>query len=129
MFLCNRCSFEELPLPLGENSQSNFISSIEQDETPNEAKPSTAYVHNFKCFDSKGLHIIHINCRSLLPKLELKILALKSNASVFCVRGTWINEYVTDSEIKIPGFNVIRKDRGRNGGGICTSKISFKQNV
>lgn len=50
---------------------------------------------------------------------ELKILANKTKASVICISETWIDETVTNSEIKIPGYNVIRKDRNKNGGGVC----------
>ena len=45
---------------------------------------------------------------------------------MICVTETWIDESVIDNESKLPGFNVIRKDRNRNDGGIC---IYVKNNL
>ena len=41
---------------------------------------------------------------------------------------TWLDESVTDSEIWIDNYSIVRKDRSRNGGGVCTfirNDISF----
>lgn len=66
------------------------------------------------------MHFIHLNARSLLPKMaELRIIASKSKASVIAIYETWINNSVTDSEISIEGYHVLRKDRNRSGGGVC----------
>lgn len=40
----------------------------------------------FECFNLKGMHFIHLNARSLLPKMaELRIIASKSKASVIAI--------------------------------------------
>ena len=73
----------------------------------------------FDCFKSRGLHFFHLNTQSLFPKLsEVKILANKTRASVIAISETWYAT-ITDSEIELEGFNVIRNDQSRNGGGVC----------
>ena len=32
---------------------------------------------------------------------------------------TWLNDTVTDQEVRVEGYSVIRKDRDRQGGGVC----------
>ena len=56
----------------------------------------------FQRFHSKGLHFLHINMRSLLPKLdELRHIANKLNASVIGIADTWLDDTVSDSEVDI----------------------------
>lgn len=53
--------------------------------TPGPQIPSSASDEHFQCFLKKGLHFIHLNMRSLLPKLsKLKLLAIKTRAAVIC---------------------------------------------
>ena len=74
----------------------------------------------FKPFYNKGIHFFHLNTRSLLPKMsEVKLFASKSRAKVIMITETWLDHTVTDREIGIPEFSVIRKDRNRQGGGVC----------
>lgn len=73
---------------------------------------------DYKCFDKKGLHFVHLNVRSLLPKLdELRILARNTRAACICITETWLDESIFDSEIE--NYIVRRKDRNRQGGGVC----------
>ena len=80
----------------------------------------TAPNDNFQFLKKKGLHFIHVNVRSLIPKLdEIKLLLLKRNITVLALSETWLNDSVSDSEIDIHGYVVVRKDRNRHGGGVC----------
>lgn len=68
----------------------------------------------------KGMHFVHLNAWSLLPKMaELRMIVSKSKASVIAVSKTWIDNSVTNSEISIEGYHILRKDRNRSGGGVC----------
>lgn len=40
----------------------------EHDENQNIMIPSEANIDNFKCFERKGMHIIHVNARSMVSK-------------------------------------------------------------
>ena len=77
-----------------------------------ENKSSHTDKNLYDCFKKKGLHIIHFNARSLLPKLaEVCTLVAESNAAIVCVTETWLDDLVMDS--------VLRKDREPSGGGVC----------
>ena len=75
---------------------------------------------DFECLHSKGLNFIHLNTRSLLPKLyDLRILAANTNVAVIGITEFWLDASVTDSEIDIADYTIIRRDRNRKGGGVC----------
>lgn len=67
----------------------------------------------------KGLHFIHINARSLIPKLsEIKLLLSKTKAAVLAISESWLDETVPDNEVRIDGYSILRRDRNRHGGGV-----------
>ena len=81
-------------------------------------------------FAQKGIHMIHLNINSLLPKIsELRLIANKTNASVIGISETKLDHTIFDGEISIKGYNLIRKDRSRHGGGVaCYIKQSLSFN-
>ena len=82
-------------------------------------------------FKNRGLHFIHLNINSLLPKIdELRDIAKLSNASVIGITESKLDESVSDSEISIQGYDVVRNDRNRHGGGVvCYVKNNLSYNV
>jgi len=79
--------------------------------------------------EKKGLKILHINIRSLLPKIEeVRIYMQSMRPDFLCVSETWLKSDADDFEVKIAGYNFIRKDRNitkkNRGGGIL---IYFKE--
>ncbi|KAK6186770.1 hypothetical protein SNE40_006046 [Patella caerulea] len=114
-YTCAKCSLQSLPCDISDNDE---ISTLNYNSSPNnstEEKPSV-----FKCFQTKGIHMIHINARSLLSKIdELRLLVLDTNASILAVTETMLDSTVSDTEIAIDNFLVIRKDRNRDGGGVA----------
>ena len=87
---------------------------------PGPSESCCSYRSGYKCFEKKGLHFIHLNVRSLLPKLdELRILARETKPACFCITETWLDDTVSDSENQIENYNVRRRDRNRRGGGVC----------
>ena len=88
---------------------------------------NTIIKSNFK--DSKGLHFVHLNVRSILSKGKfdsLKIQILESQAHFITISETWLVNKYDSKLIEIPGYNFIRldrswKDKGNNikkGGGL-----------
>ena len=70
--------------------------------------------------ESKGLHFIHLNVRSFLPKLdEIRILARKTKTATIGITETWLDHIVTDSKIHVDDYSVLRNDQNRQGGGVC----------
>ena len=69
--------------------------------------------------NTKGLKFLHVNARSLYPKLPaLSLMAKDLNRDCISVDETWLNDTFCDNEIEIPDFTVFRHDRinGSHGG-------------
>ena len=76
---------------------------------------------------SKGLRIVHLNCRSIPKYLdELRILITSSDAHVVSFNETRLCPSISDSEVTIPGYSLIRSDRDRDGGDVL---LAIKNNV
>ena len=70
-------------------------------------------------FNSRGLHFIHLNINSLLPKIdELRNIAKLSNAAVIGIGESKLDDSVLSSEIHIDNYNTLRCDQNRHGGGV-----------
>lgn len=67
-----------------------------------------------------GLGFIHMNVRSLLPKLDMvRIWVLNTSPDVLVISETWLNRTVSDKTIGIDGYTVYRADRPKRGGGVA----------
>ena len=74
---------------------------------------------SWEVFSQKGFHMVHLNINSLLPKIdELRAIASSTKASIIGITESKIDKSVTDSEISIDGYNLLRCDRNRRGGGV-----------
>ena len=61
----------------------------------------------------------HININSLLPKIdELRAIAYSTKLSVIGITESKLDDTVTNAEISIEGYDVLRCDRNRRGGGV-----------
>ena len=66
------------------------------------------------------LHVLYYNARRLLPKLnELCTTVTLEQPHIMCVLKTWLSPDITDNELQISGYQLVRLDRNRNGGGIA----------
>lgn len=77
------------------------------------------------------INICHVNVQSLCARRFSKFDELKSNffgskIDVVCMTETWLSDVITNTMISMEGFNLLRNDRNRNGGGIC---IYFRSNL
>ena len=50
----------------------------------------------------------------------------KNNIDIFCLGETFLNDQFTDSELNIPNYNFVRRDRQSNGGGLI---IYYRNNL
>ena len=72
----------------------------------------------YQHFRKSGLHFIHANINSILSKIDqLLIIALKTNAAVIGLSESKLDETVSDEEISINRYKLLRSDRNRHGGG------------
>ena len=125
-FSCDACSWKRLP----------FHDVDGEEEVENGADPAAAPTPGNVSLPSlpdillrKGLHILHANTHSLLPKLpEVRLLLTRIRASIFAATETWLDSSIGDGELEVPGFNILRRDRNRTGGGVALfirSDIAF----
>ena len=58
--------------------------------------------------------------------LEVKIIALKTKAAVIGMSESKLDETVLNVLINITGYNILRSDRNRHGGGVlCYINIHY----
>jgi exonuclease III len=88
--------------------------------------PSTNFPANMK-----GLRVFHLNICSLRNKLdELRLFCDKYQPHVLSLNETWLDNSFMDNEISLPGYNLMRRDRNRNGGGLVVyvaENLGFNQ--
>jgi hypothetical protein len=63
--------------------------------------------------------LLYYNARSLLPKFDYLISSvLIYHPHIICIVETWLCSEINSTEIAISGYQLYRKDRNRQGGGI-----------
>ena len=82
-----------------------------------------------KIFKGNGVHLVHLNIRSLFCKNKFDMFKEQTsncNADVFCISETWLRNSLPSSIINIPGYKLSRIDRSwqennmiKKGGGLC----------
>ena len=66
--------------------------------------PQLQDLNHWKAFQRKGLHFLHLNVNSLLPKIdEVKLTENKSNATILGISETKLDKTIMDSELYIEG--------------------------
>ena len=80
-----------------------------------EVEPILAKINRYK-----GFKIIQLNCRSLVKYIDqLRLLFLDKNIHVLSFNETRLDPGVSDDEVAIPGYSILRCDRCRDGGGVA----------
>ena len=78
------------------------------------------FLNEWNVFKKRGLHFIHLNINSLLPKIEeLLYVAISINAPVIGIYESKLDASVLDPEISIDNYKILRCDRNRQGGGVA----------
>jgi hypothetical protein len=68
----------------------------------------------------KNLKIGNLNIRSLVNKIDqLAVFVDDYQFDVICINETWLDDSLEDHEVLIPGYEIIRRDRNKYGGGVC----------
>ena len=75
----------------------------------------------------RGFKIASINVASLpLHIEELRLIMADQCLDLLAVNETRLDSTITDNLVHIDGYSIIRKDRNRNGGGVC---IYLRSNI
>lgn len=78
------------------------------------------HLQNPEFISRSGLQIIHMNVKSLLPKVDLiKLWITSTDADILVLSETWLNKSVLDKDIYISRYNIFCWDRPKRGGGIA----------
>ena len=74
--------------------------------------------NNIFCNKVCPFSVLYFNSRSVLPKIdELRALCLIHNPSIVCIVESWLDDSITDNELCIDNYAIVRADRNRHGGG------------
>ena len=76
------------------------------------------------------MHFIHLNINSILSKIdEIRYITKLTNAIVIGLSETKLDNTVLSGELEIKGYDLVRSDQSRRGGGIvCFVKNSVSYN-
>ena len=73
----------------------------------------------YQIHPANGLKCLHVNCRSLYPKIdELRNIIQSVKFDCISINESMLDISISDSEIAIDNYMIFRKDRNRNGGGV-----------
>ncbi|KAL4705380.1 hypothetical protein ACJJTC_016573 [Scirpophaga incertulas] len=82
---------------------------------------------------SHKLTILYQNVRGLRTKTtEFYNNLLLSNHDIILVTETWLNDGILDSELSDNRYEIFRRDRGSNGGGVmvmCSRGLSARARI
>jgi len=70
--------------------------------------------------DTKGIKIVHLNIRSLIPKIDLlRAWVALHKPNIITLSETWLNSSISDTEINLLNYTLYRSDRSSRGGGVA----------
>ena len=76
--------------------------------------------NKFETFHKRGLHFLHINVNNLLLKIdELRDIVGHTKPAILGITESKLDSSVSDQEVNINGYSILRRDRNRNGGGVA----------
>ena len=76
--------------------------------------------NEFEPFHKRSLHFLHINVNSLLLKIdELRDIVAHTKPAIFGITESKLDCSVSDQEVTVNGYSILRSDRNRNGGGVA----------
>ena len=89
-----------------------------------------SHMEAWKVFKDKCMHFGHLNVNSLLSKIEkLRTLAFNKNNSVPGITETELDTTVSNEELKIDSYSLLRSDRNKRSGGVaCYIKNNIAHN-
>jgi exonuclease III len=68
----------------------------------------------------KGFRVGHLNIASLVKHVdELKIYLEKEPLDVLSINETRLDETISTDTVSIPGYDMVAKNRNRQGGGVA----------
>ena len=120
-----------LPSTLGPLYDDPIMRAIRSPELSDQLEKHSTALTSSDIRYIKGIKILHLNTRSLYNTLvEISLLVVESNPDILGISETWLHNGIDDSEIHIPNFSLLRKDRGdgHSGVALCQQQIKCRSN-
>jgi exonuclease III len=68
----------------------------------------------------KGFKIGQLNITNLVKHVEeLRIFIHEQPIDILYINETWLDNSISSAEVEICGYEIVRRDRNRNGGGVA----------
>ena len=118
---CRKCIFELLPFKETDVYVDN-LKLLNDSKTTKKGESVNEFssVRKFEQLSDKGLKFCHLNIASLLKNIdEVRLFMKENNVDVLALNETRLDDSVNESEISVPMYNIVRKDRDRMGGGVA----------
>ena len=120
-YTCSKCTVSK-ELPFYDIPMETFLES--QEVLINDCPINNLNINQniWSPFHKRGLHFLHININSILPKLEeLRNISRLSNASIIGISESKLDETVLEGCMDdcMDGYKLVRADWNRNGGGVA----------
>ena len=97
------------------------------------SNPQLFKEEEWRAFSNRGLHLIHLNINSLLPKIdELRDIAKRTKATVIGISESKLDNtglIKLDSEIYIENHEILRFDRNQRRGGVASHLPNEIENI
>ena len=81
----------------------------------------------------RGFKVGSINIASIYKHIdELRLFMEKQPLDILAINETRLDKTVPDSVVNLVGYNIVRQDRNRNGGGVCVyirTSIEFRRRL
>ncbi len=68
----------------------------------------------------RGFKIGYLNIRSLVKNIDqLRIYLSNQKYNILSINETMLDSSISNDEINMSGYDIVRKDKNRNGGGVA----------
>ena len=128
-FFCTRCLMSELPF--NNSDDESLIHDSIHVVTDHKKDPYINYENIINETSTvSGMSIAHLNVCSLLKNIEeIRVLVNKTKLDIITFCETRLDASISDNEILVDDYSIVRNDRNRNGGGVIiyvNNDVNFK---
>ena len=66
-----------------------------------------------------SVNLLYFNVHSLLPKIDhFRVICSFFSSDLVCILESWLDDSITDCEISVQSYSIVRLDHSRHGGGV-----------
>ena len=121
---CTKCLFQCLPFSdsLYANDHETEVINLKESISQNYCENNTSEMLSLKFdnFENDGFKCTHLNIRSLFRNFdEIKLFLHENDIHILALNETLLDNSISNNELHIQDYDLIRKDRNRNGGGVA----------